>query len=140
MVKLGTDHEKILAETGELKALVQRQFLSLFNAAQSLAKSHCPNVFAVLPKNAEGWLKNIFGQKMVLQLYYQAPGHWHPTYEGGRYEIKRPAEFFKDMGPYILKLAKVIKYAAPVAGAAAGLYAGPIGAVVGAGFAKKLAG
>jgi hypothetical protein len=35
------------------------------------------------------------------------------------------------MGPYILKLAKVIKYAAPVAGAAVGAYAGPIGAVMG---------
>jgi internalin A len=44
------------------------------------------------------------------------------------------------MGPYILKLAKVIKYAAPVAGAAAGAYAGPIGAVMGAKYAKDLAG
>jgi len=64
---------------------------------------------------------------MILQLYCQALGQWHPAVEGvkgGRYEIKRPAEFFKEMGPYILKLAKVIKYAAPVVGAAAGLYAG----------------
>jgi len=36
------------------------------------------------------------------------------------------------MGPYILKLAKVIRYAAPVAGAAAGVCTGPIGAVIGA--------
>jgi hypothetical protein len=44
------------------------------------------------------------------------------------------------MGPYILKLAKVIKYAGPVAGAAAGAYVGPIGAVMGAKYAKDLAG
>jgi hypothetical protein len=44
------------------------------------------------------------------------------------------------MGPYILKLAKVIKYAAPVAGAAAGVCTGPIGAVMGAKYAKDLAG
>jgi hypothetical protein len=44
------------------------------------------------------------------------------------------------MGLYILKLAKVIKYAAPVAGAAVGIYAGPIGAVMGAKYAKDLAG
>ncbi len=138
--KVITGQENILTEFGELKELTQREFLRLFNAQQRLVESHCPNVFAVLPKEERGWLKNIFGQKMVMQLYCQAPGEWHPTVEGGRYEIKQPAEFFKDTEPYILKLAKVIKYAAPVAGAAAGLYAGPIGAVMGAEFGKKLAG
>ena len=80
---------------------------------------------------------------MVLQLYCQAPGQWHPAVKGakgGRYEIRTPAEFFKSMGPYILKLAKVIKYAAPVAGAAAGVFAaGPGGSVMGTAAAKKLA-
>jgi hypothetical protein len=100
-------------------------------------------VFAVLPEKEKGWLENLLGQKMILQLYCQAPGCWHPAVEGvkgGRYEIKRLGEFLKDTGPYILKLAKVIRYAAPVAGAAAGLYAGPIGAAMGVAFAKKLAG
>ena len=60
--------------------------------------------------------------------------------KGGRYEIKKPSAFFAGMGPYILKLAKVIKYAAPVAGAAVGAYAGPVGAVMGAKYAKDLAG
>ncbi len=44
------------------------------------------------------------------------------------------------MGPYILKLAKVTKYVAPVAGAAVGVCTGPIGAVMGAKYAKDLAG
>ena len=68
------------------------------------------------------WLKELLGQKIVMQLYCQAPGEWHPAVEGvkgGRYEIKRTGEFLGTMGPYILKLAKVIKYAAPVAGTAA---------------------
>jgi small GTP-binding protein len=133
--------DEILTELQGLKELTQREFLRLFNAQQGLAESHCPKVFAILPKDEKGWLKNILGQKMVLQLFCQAPGRWHPAVKGvkgGRYEIKQPAEFFKEMGPYILKLAKVIKYAAPVAGAAAGLYAGPIGAVMGTEFAKKL--
>ncbi len=133
----------ILTEFAELRALTQRGFTSLFNAQQGLAESHCPNVFAVLPKDEKGWLKNIVGEKMVLQLFCQAPGQWHPAVggvKGGRYEIKRPAEFLRDLGPYILKLAKVIKYAAPVAGAAAGAFAGPVGAVMGAGYAIKLAG
>jgi len=143
-----TGDERILMELGELKELTQRQFLRLFNAAQSLAESHCPNVFAILPKDDEDWqriglrwIKDLFSQKMVLQLYCQAPGEWHPAEDGvnkGRYEIKKPAEFLVSMGPYIVKLAKVIKYAAPVAGAAAGAYAGPIGAAMGAEYVKKL--
>jgi len=136
------DHKMILEGIRENIALMQRGFTSLFNSIQGLEESHCPNVFAVLPKDEKGWVKNIFGQKMVLQLYCQAPGQWHPAVggvKGGRYGIKKAAEWLKCMGPYILKLAKVIKYAAPVAGAAAGAYAGPIGAVMGAEYAKKLA-
>jgi hypothetical protein len=101
-------------------------------------------VFAVFPKKEQDWLKDSLGQKIVMQLYCQAPGQWHPVVEGvngGRYEIKRPGEFLGNMGPYILKLAKVIKYAAPLAGAAAGVMAaGPGGGVIGAAAAKKLAG
>lgn len=37
-------------------------------------ESHCPNVFAVLPNDGQGWLKSLLGQKMVMQLYCQAPG------------------------------------------------------------------
>ena len=147
--RLAAGHDDILNVSVELNGLVQRGFTSLFNAQQGLEESHCPNVFAVLPNEGQSWLKNLFGQKMVMQLYCQAPGQWHPAVEGskgGSYEIRKPSEFFKSMGPYILKLAKVIKYAAPVAGAAAGLYAGPASAAMVAGqiklmeeLAKKLA-
>lgn len=117
--------EAILTELRELRELAQREFLRLFNAQQQLAESHCPNVFAVLPKEGR-WSDKLLGQKMVMQLFCQAPGHWHQVVKGakgGRYEIRKPADFFKSMGPYILKLAELIKYAAPVAGAAAGVAA-----------------
>jgi hypothetical protein len=119
--------DSIRAQLSELTKLSQRYFLSLFRAQQRLCESHCPNVFAVLPKDRKGWLKNVLGQKVVLHLFCQAPGCWHPVVggeKGGKYEIKQPAEFFKSMGPYILKLVKVIKYVAPVVGVAAGAYAG----------------
>jgi small GTP-binding protein len=135
------EHEKqrlLLEEIGQNIALMQRGFTSLFNSMQKLEESHCPNVFAVVPKEGKRWLENIVGQKMVLQLYCQAPGAWHPTVEGGEYEIKQPAGWLSSMGPYIVKLAKVIKYAGPVAGAAASLYAGPIGALMGKGIGDKL--
>ena len=139
--KLAAGHENILNVSGELKGLVQRGFTSLFNAEQELEESHCPNVFAVLPKEG-GWSEKIFGQKMVIQLFCQAPGSWHQVVKGakgGRYEIRTPAEFFQSMGPYILKLAKVIKYAAPVAGAAAGVVSAGSGcAWMSVAVAKKL--
>ena len=135
--------EAILMELHELRELAQREFLGLFNSQQELAESHCPNVFAVIPKIEKSWLKKFFRQKMVLQLFCQEPGHWHPAVEGtkgGKYEIKQPSKFLESLGPYILKLAKVIKYAAPVAGATAGVVAaGPGGAVIGTAVAKKLA-
>jgi len=141
--KLVAGHDEILTASGELTALAQRGFTSLFNAQQTLAESHCPNVFAVLPKEGR-WSDKLLGQKMVMQLFCQAPGHWHQVVKGakgGRYEIKKPAAFFKSMGPYILKLAELIKYAAPVGGAAVGVAAaGPGGAVMGAATAKNLAG
>lgn len=122
--ELKADHGEIVDKLDELhehSALLQRGFTSLFNAAQRLEESHCPNVFAMLPKAEQGWVKKVFGQKMQLQLYCHAPGHWHPTYTGGCYEIKQPAEWLKTMAPYIVKLAKVIKYAAPLAGPAVGM-------------------
>ena len=112
-------HEAILTESRELKGLAQRGFTSLFNAAQRLEESHCPNVFAIMLKGDQGWIQNVFGQKMQLQLYCQAPGHWHPMYTGGCYKIRQSAKWLKTMSPYIVKLAKVIKYAAPLAGPAA---------------------
>ncbi|MCX5643089.1 MAG: leucine-rich repeat domain-containing protein [Phycisphaerae bacterium] len=130
--------ELIRTELGELRKLSQYYFLVLFNTQQRLEESHCPNVFAVLPEGESGWLKSLLGQKMIMRLYCQAPGQWHPTIEGGRYEIKRPAEFLKSMGPYILKLARVIKYAGPIAWTAAGALGGPLGAGIGAQQAKDL--
>jgi len=141
--ELKAEHRKIMDDLSDHAALLHRGFTVLFNAQQRLEESHCPNVFAVLPESEKRWRDKILGQRMVMQLYCQAPGHWHPAVEGkqcGRYEIKRPSEFFGSMGPYILGLAKVIRYAAPVAGAAAGMAAAGIGgAVIGAEAAKRIA-
>jgi len=111
----------IITELVELRELVQREFLRQFVSDQRLAESHCPNVFAVLPKEGRKWLGDIFGQKMCLQLYCQAPGHWHPTYEGGYYEIKKAAEWLRSVGPYVVGLAKVLKFAGPLVGPVAGM-------------------
>jgi hypothetical protein len=125
--KLAEGHEATLTESHELKELIQREFLRLFNRDQRLEESHCPSVFVVLPKDNKTWFKNVFGQKMELQLYCEAPGHWHPTYEGGRYEIKKQALWLNTMTPYITKLAKVIKLAVPLAGPFVGVVSAAFG-------------
>ncbi len=112
--ELVRNQKVILNELLDCRELVERGFTSLFDAEQRLAESHCPNVFTIQPKEENRWLHNIFGQKMVLQLCCQVPGHWHPTLEGGRYDIKQPAKWFETVGPYIIQLAKIIKYTAPL--------------------------
>ncbi|MFN0112527.1 MAG: COR domain-containing protein [Blastocatellia bacterium] len=70
-------------------------------------------------------MRDRFGrQTMELQLYCQQPGHWHPVgYERGKnnpatglYQIEVDSEFLQSVGPYLLKLAKIMKYVAPLAG------------------------
>ena len=51
------------------------------------------------------------GQTLELQLYCQAPGCWHPTMEGGLYEIKEAAQWLKTIAPYLNRLISVLKYA-----------------------------
>ncbi|MEN8220766.1 MAG: COR domain-containing protein [Pseudomonadota bacterium] len=87
-------------ELKALRELTQREFTKAFHRQQANIDTHCPNVFAL--KTPKG-----------LQLYCQAPGSWHPTTEGGLYEIKEPAEWIKTIAPYLKRLIAVLKYAAP---------------------------
>jgi small GTP-binding protein len=93
------------SELKALQELTQRQFTNTFHRQQANIDTHCPNVFA---------LKTPEGQK--LQLYCQAPGNWHPTTEGGLYEIKEPAQWLKTIAPYLKRLIAVLKYATPQMG------------------------
>src|SRR5713226_4050352 len=128
-------------EFRELRELLQRQFLNVFRAVQESVDSRCPNVFVLRPhrpgalqtlagehgqtlwqeiKEGELW-KKYAGEELELHLFCQAPGKWHPTYEGGRYVIGKPAEWVRELAPYVKKMLGVLKYAVPIAGAAAGV-------------------
>ena len=109
-------HEEQLAETRELRQLVQREFLSLFQREQSQVDSTCPNVFVLAPPRAKSWRAGFLGRRMVLVLYCSAPGQWHPTEKGGRYSINQPKEWLANAAPYISRLVSVMKYTAPVVG------------------------
>ena len=108
--------DEILAELSDLRELAQREFTSIYRREQSKIESHCPNVFVLRPRDTSDLVRAIAGRKLDLQLYCQAPGEWHPTVEGGLYQIDDPANWIKATAPYIRKMVAVLKYAAPLAG------------------------
>jgi small GTP-binding protein len=108
--------EAILDELKNLRELTQREFTNAFRREQAKIDSHCPNVFVLRPRDGKRWKKATLGQKLDLQLYCQAPGCWHPTQEGGLYQIDEPAKWLRVTAPYIQRLVGVLKYAAPLIG------------------------
>jgi small GTP-binding protein len=108
--------EVILDELKNLRELTQREFTNAFRREQAKIDSHCPNVFILRPRDGKNWKKATIGQKLDLQLYCQAPGCWHPTQKGGLYEIDEPAKWLRVTAPYIGRLVRVLKFAAPIVG------------------------
>ncbi|MDZ8025099.1 MAG: COR domain-containing protein, partial [Nostoc sp. DedQUE11] len=113
--------EVILDELKDMREHIQREFTNTFRREQASIDAHCPNVFVLRPHDVNAWKKNLVGQKLHLQLYCQAPGCWHPTQEGGLYEINEPAKWLRVTAPYISRLFRVLKYAAPIVGPFVGL-------------------
>lgn len=107
----------------ELVALLQREFAKAFHRRQSLAESHCPSVFVLRPAEGNKWRRDWMGSRVELQLYCEAPGNWHPAGESGRYTLDRPPEWIKAAAPYVRRVARILRYVAPVAGSALGVVA-----------------
>ena len=108
--------QDLVSVVEDLRELTQRGFLDIFRREQSKPELYCPNVFILRPLGGSGWRRNLGGQKMELQLYCQRPGAWHPTTDGGCYEIDQPAKWLRAVAPYLNGLFSVLKYAAPLAG------------------------
>jgi GTPase SAR1 family protein len=104
----------------DLRQLSQRQFLLPYSALQRDVDARCPNVFVLRPLERGGWLGQRLGMRLELQFYCQAPGHWHPTTEGGRYEISAQRKWLKAVAQHIAGMVKVLKYAAPSAASRGG--------------------
>ena len=105
--------EQLTHQFRDLSVLIQRGFLTQFNAIQRLEESHCPRVFALRPKGRSAWLNSLMKEPWQLQLYCEAPGDWHPV--GEPYVISRPAKWLNTLAPYVGVMVKVLKYAAPLA-------------------------
>jgi hypothetical protein len=94
---------------------MQREFSNLFRREQAKIESHCPDAFVLRPLGSRGWLKDLFGQKIELQLLCERPGGWHTCREG-RYELRQPARWLTSLAPYLRRLCRVLKHTVPVVG------------------------
>ena len=109
-------HEELIRHNQGTVALLQREFLKIYNTEQALIESHCPNVFLLRPHSSDDWrsvLTRISGAKIELNLCCQAPGCWHQTTSGGQYIISQPHEWLVRMAPYVKGLVNVLKYVTP---------------------------
>lgn len=108
-------HRETITELRGLCELIQREFTKLFKREQQYNTSHCPCVLTLRMKNPKGplVLSEILSKAWELQLYCEAPGCWHPT-ENGRYIIKEPAKYLRNIAPHVKRLIKVLKIAAPL--------------------------
>lgn len=105
--------EKILAEIRNNTELIQLEFTRAFRREQSKIESHCPNTFTLIPVDPSWKINPLHIKEVELQLYCQAPGHWHPTADGGKYRIKQPAEWLVNISPYLSRVIAILKYALP---------------------------
>ncbi|MCP4665873.1 MAG: GTPase [Deltaproteobacteria bacterium] len=103
-------------EEAELLALLQREFAKSFRQEQSKIELHCPHVFVLRPVGTGTWKDILFGGKIQLQLYCQAPGCWHPPIEGGNYTLDNREEWFQKVGPYIQIMSLLLKFVSPLLG------------------------
>jgi GTPase SAR1 family protein len=136
--KAAERHDEIRGEFKELREWTQREFLKLFRVEQSKLESHCPNVFTLTSESLgsmlqtlEGlhgrtfwaeWQEKIAGVNLLLQLWCQMPGAWHPSESKG-YDVQLPAPWLEASAPYLKRLAAVLKHAVPYVGPVLGVAA-----------------
>lgn len=103
----------------DLRELTQRNFVRQFRSAQQFPESYCPSVFVIRPEDPNLWGKissidRLASETVNVQLYCQYPGQWHPTEQGGTYEVDNPAQWLVTVSPYIHRLVNILKYASPL--------------------------
>jgi internalin A len=119
---------KTLVELREQRALIEREFTRLFRRDQRFEESHCPNVFTLRPSETSTWRAKLVGQPFALQLYCQAPGHWHPV--GKPYKVSQSAQWLRTLAPHVRRLTQALQYAAPLLAPGIGYVAPDIAKVI----------
>ncbi len=102
----------------ELVDLIQREFVGYFQSEmefeQAKLDASCPSLFTLVP--AEQWKvkEKLLGKKLLLHLWCQAPGEWHPTPVRGQspcgeWEIDCTPEWAEAVLPFVQKAAPILK-------------------------------
>jgi len=116
--------DKVLEEIGEMRGevqelleLSQREFLNIYRRDQAIVDLRCPNIFTLRPVGPLQTLvgthgdsmKNWLYETLELQLFCQAPGHWHSTNPSGRYLVRNANKWVRQMWPYLQGLLSILK-------------------------------
>jgi hypothetical protein len=104
------------SEFTDMRALLQREFTNAYHRDQAMLDTACPNAFALEPQDRSRWRERLQGERITLHLWCQEPGDWHPTENGGRYQIDQPARWLGTVAPIVQHMVTVMKYTAPVIG------------------------
>ncbi|KAF9928868.1 hypothetical protein BGZ65_006070, partial [Modicella reniformis] len=108
-------------------SLLQTRVQAVMTQTYELHEYPIPRLFVVLPHGDSSWnIKNPFSNNFRLYFLCQCGEHTKSTnskvphyihlakHEG--YDITRPTEFFKQYGPYVLTILKMLKFGISVAG------------------------
>ncbi|KAG0274033.1 hypothetical protein BGZ96_004555, partial [Linnemannia gamsii] len=111
-------------------AVLQTRIKAVLTQTYELHEYPIPRLFVVLPQNPSRWDRaNRFSNKFRLYFLCECGEHTksinsktkthhiHIAKHDG-YEIARPSEFFKQYGPYVLTILKMLKFGISVAGVA----------------------
>jgi GTPase SAR1 family protein len=111
-----------LAEIASMRLFMARESLRAWRRDQRRLEVECPSLFTLVPKGRVSRVdvRSIVREKLLLQLYCEMPGKWHPT-AGGEYEVSDPADWWRKLQPYIEDMLKILKMAAPLAAPLVGI-------------------
>ncbi|KAF9946590.1 hypothetical protein BGZ65_009564, partial [Modicella reniformis] len=108
-------------------SLLQNRVHAIMTQTYELHEYPIPRLFVVLPRDSSRWDNlNPFSNKFRLYFLCECgehtkstnskiPHHIHLAKHEG-YDITRPTEFFKQYGPYVLTIMKMLKFGISVAG------------------------
>lgn len=92
--------------------MMQREFTAIYRRDQAAQEAHCPNAFLIAPVGKRKRWNNPMRQKWEMTLLCQEPGCWHPT--EGHYIIERPEDWYRQLLPHIMRMARVLRFVTPV--------------------------
>lgn len=105
-------------------AWAQREFLKAIRLGQHQFQALCPSVFTLTPSKKRNLKPGM--HRLELRLYCEQPGSFHALPEAP-YTIERPSGWLSRISPVLMRLIKVLKYAAPLVEPVLGLTAAELG-------------